>query len=326
MNKKFRDPYHLIIPTVSNLDRRPLWSVVIPTYNCATYLRQTLKSVVKQFPGSQLMEIIVVDDFSTDDPELVVKEFTVPITFFKQPQNVGKSKNYVTGIKMARGEYVHLLHGDDMVKFGFYSKMGDLFHSYPEASAAFCHCQYVDENNQIIGQTELLASSEGILDDFNETIATWQQIQPPSIVFKRIVYESLGGYDSRLKYMEDWEFYVRASVYFKFVYTPKTFAYYRIFEGNSSTQSIKGGKRVGTIFQVFEIMEKYLPTSILQRIRRGRNKSASVYLLNYIPYLMNARDLKGLVVVSKAFFKCNRDFRLWGRWLRFILQYKKFLK
>ena len=40
---------------------RPLWSVVIPTYNCAEFLKQTLTSVLSQDPGEALMEIIVVD-------------------------------------------------------------------------------------------------------------------------------------------------------------------------------------------------------------------------------------------------------------------------
>lgn len=327
MNKKFKDPFHAEILPVPNLDKRPLWSVVIPTYNCAKYLRQTLNSVLKQFPDSQLMEIIVVDDCSNEDnPELVVEEFQAPITFYRQPINVGKTENYATGIKISKGEYIHLLHGDDFVNDGFYKKMEDLFGRHPKVGAAFCHCHYINEHNKVIGQTEILANEEGILDNFEETIAIWQRIQPPSIVFKREVYEMVGGYDQRLKYIEDWEFYVRASVYFKFAYTPKTLANYRVFEGNSSSQSIKGGKRVGTIDQVIKIMNGYLPATMARRIKDQRNYAASVYLLNYIPYLINSKDLKGFFVVSMAFFKYNNDIRLWGRWLRFIFQYRKFLK
>ena len=52
---------------------RPLWSVMIPTYDCAKYLPQTLHSVLEQDPGSGQMQIEVVDDASTDRPEDVVR-------------------------------------------------------------------------------------------------------------------------------------------------------------------------------------------------------------------------------------------------------------
>lgn len=68
-------PYRATIPPVPDGTPRPLWSVMIPTYNCAKYLRETLASVLVQDPGPDVMQIEVVDDHSTkDDPEAVVKE------------------------------------------------------------------------------------------------------------------------------------------------------------------------------------------------------------------------------------------------------------
>ena len=68
--------HYIKINRIADEVKRPLWSVLIPTYNCAEFLKETLKSVLAQDPGEALMEIIVVDDHSTkDDPEAVVKEF-----------------------------------------------------------------------------------------------------------------------------------------------------------------------------------------------------------------------------------------------------------
>src|SRR5689334_11194856 len=77
---------------------RPFWSVMIPTYHCARFLRQTLESVLAQDPGPESMQIEVVDDGSTlDDPAAVVAEVgRGRVAFYRQPRNVGHTKNFET--------------------------------------------------------------------------------------------------------------------------------------------------------------------------------------------------------------------------------------
>ena len=114
--------YRAEIPPVSEGTNRPLWSVMIPTYHCACFLRQTLESVLSQDPGPDLMQIEVVDDGSTlDDPGAVVAAVgRGRVGFYRQPQNVGHTKNFETCLRRSRGKVVHLLHGDDYVLPGFY--------------------------------------------------------------------------------------------------------------------------------------------------------------------------------------------------------------
>ncbi|MEM6515874.1 MAG: glycosyltransferase [Bacteroidota bacterium] len=300
--------------------------MVIPTYNCASFLRETLASVIAQDLGPERMEIIVVDDCSNEDnPKAIVDSIKQRnIQFYQHQVNVGKSANYSKGISLSKGHYIHLLHGDDTVNKGFYAQMEALFNENPEASASFCRCSYINAKNEIVGETRLISNSKGIIDDFVMQIAIWQLIQPPSIVFKRHVYETIGSYDMRLRYIEDWEFYVRASNFFKFAYVPKILANYRIFDGNSSSKSMQGGKRVATLHQVIKIIDGYLPQEIISKIRPKRNEAVAKYLLNFIPSLMANKDLKGLIITTKAFSKYNSNLRLWGRWLKFIIGYKKY--
>ena len=118
---------HLTYPSiapVSEAVNRPLWSVMVPTYNCANYLELTLKSVLEQDPGPEQMQIEVIDDRSTkDDPEAVVNEIGKGrVSFFRQPQNVGAQANFTTCVQRSRGHLVHILHGDDAVLPGFYRR------------------------------------------------------------------------------------------------------------------------------------------------------------------------------------------------------------
>jgi len=123
-NGKIQSP---LIPSIPQIDPvpegtpRPFWSVMIPTFNCAKYLRQTLESVLAQDPGPGLMQIEVVDDVSTkDDPEAVVREIGKGrVQFYRNGQNLGAIRNFNGCVQRAKGHWVHILHGDDAVLPGF---------------------------------------------------------------------------------------------------------------------------------------------------------------------------------------------------------------
>jgi len=163
MLEEFKDDFHVKIKLVPEGIKRPLWSVLIPAYNCANYLQETLQSVLMQDPGPEKMEIIVIDDHSTlDDPEAIIKEFGQGrVEFIKQPQNVGKVRNYETGLQRSKGLYIHQLHGDDKVRNGFYSKMENLFNDHPEIGSAFCRSIYINKKNQWTQLTGIEKEQDG---------------------------------------------------------------------------------------------------------------------------------------------------------------------
>src|SRR4028119_1354018 len=117
---------------------RPLWSIMIPAYNCSGFLRETIKSVLANFSEFSNVQIEVVDDKSTDeDVEKLVHEMGKDkIAFFQQATNVGSLRNFETCINRARGYWIHILHGDDKVEKGFYAEIESLFVAHPEAGAA----------------------------------------------------------------------------------------------------------------------------------------------------------------------------------------------
>src|SRR5688500_15229991 len=204
------------IEKVADADR-PLWSVMIPVYNCASYLRKTLETVLLQDPGVEQMQIEVVDDFSSDNPEQIVNEIgRGRVGYYRQEKNVGHTKNFETCLKRSKGLMVHQLHGDDFVLPGFYKEMESLFSENPSIGAGFCQTFLVNQNNQYTGLSGLVQTNKGILPDYLNKIAYRQQIFTPGIVVKRAVYEDLGGFDERLRWCEDWEMWVRISKKYEF--------------------------------------------------------------------------------------------------------------
>ena len=90
----------------------PLISIVIPTYNRSLFLERSIKSIINQ--TYQNWEIIVIDNNSTDDTDLVLEKYKEKKILIKKINNEGiiaKSRNL--GIKLAKGEYIAFLDSDD---------------------------------------------------------------------------------------------------------------------------------------------------------------------------------------------------------------------
>jgi glycosyltransferase involved in cell wall biosynthesis len=97
---------------------RPRVTIAIPTYNRATKtLPETLRSAAAQtYPD---LEIFVSDNCSTDDTEQVVRAFGPRIGYVRQPQNLGLNGNAKACIDLARGDYLLILHDDDLIDPNF---------------------------------------------------------------------------------------------------------------------------------------------------------------------------------------------------------------
>lgn len=199
----------LVAPLPANLIR-PKWSVMIPTFNCARFLGRTLESVLIQDPGRGRMQIEVVDDGSLDDPEKIVREVGGDrVGFTRQQRNLGHIANFHTCLTRAQGEIVHLLHGDDLVRPGFYEALQRGFDENPHVGAAFCRSIYIDDRGHELSIAPEEQPNSGLLSDALVRIATEQRIMTPSIAVRRSTYEQLGGFDKRLECSEDWEMWVR---------------------------------------------------------------------------------------------------------------------
>lgn len=267
-----------VIPPVLEGAFRPKWSVMIPAYNCIQYLAAAMQTVLDQYPGKEFMEIVVVDDASTDgDVEALVKQVGKGIIgYFKQDQNVGSLRNFETCIKLSKGYYIHLLHGDDQVKPGFYKEIESLFDQYPHIGAAFTRYEYINENGKNIWDSPQVSNEKGVLKNWLTTIAQKQMIQPPAKVVKRSSYERLGSFYG-VHYGEDWEMWVRIAMHYKVAYSPEVLARYRVHEKNISGRSMRSGQNIRDIDTVIKTIRLYLPDNV-------RNKITAISRRNFAEY------------------------------------------
>ncbi|KOP22768.1 family 2 glycosyl transferase [Hapalosiphon sp. MRB220] len=312
--------YRIPIVPVSIDSRRPLWSVMIPTYNCANYLRETLASVLAQDPGSDVMQIEVVDDHSTqDDPEAVVKELgRGRVSFYRQPENVGAIRNFNTCLQRSQGKLVHLLHGDDCVQDGFYRKLQRGFENNPEIGAAFCRHIHIDEQGHHTWTSWLEQPESGVLNNWLERIAVQQRIQPPSIVVRRSVYEKLGGFDSRICCCaEDWEMWVRIAAHYPVWYEVESLALYRIQSKSLTGKCARTGQNIRDLRKIIDFSQSYLPQPIYSQLaNQARENFARYYLDVFIPKIIAEGDLVAAKNQIKELLKLNFSFKTIKRSIR----------
>jgi len=128
--------------------KKPLISVIIPTYNRPDYLKQAIASAVKQ--TYQNIEILISDNCSTTNTQAIVESFDDSrIRFWRQPTNVGMFANQMHAFQMARGKYVASLHDDDMWNEDFLEKLIPPLEENPDLILAFCD-QYIIDANGVI--------------------------------------------------------------------------------------------------------------------------------------------------------------------------------
>ncbi|MBZ5858026.1 glycosyltransferase family 2 protein [Flavihumibacter profundi] len=280
----------------------PLWSVMIPSYNCLKFLKDTIESVLIQDQGDSLMQIQVVDDASTDgDVEGLVKEIGKGrVKFYRQDFNVGSLRNFETCINRAIGKFIHLLHGDDMVKPGFYKEMETLFQKFPNIGAAFCKNSNMNENGNEISISASILEQPGIIPNWLEQISQVNLCQPPAVVVKRSVYENLGGFYAG-HYGEDWEMWCRIAANYEVAYSPKCLAMYRIHAGNITTQSNISGNSVRDIVKFISIIAKYLPEEKQHMMKREAKRNYANYFSGFAYKNFNVDKKKYLNLAYKAF-------------------------
>lgn len=208
-------------------------SVIIPLYNQKEFVSDAINSVLDQ--TYENIEIIVVNDGSTDDPGTVLDKFKDKITIINQ-KNTGLSGARNTGIKNSIGEYLQFLDSDDILKKEKIEKQID-FVLKEGAVLSYCEIEYIDAFGK---KTSPLDIGE-IKDIFPNYYLFWKKYPTPihSLMFHRSIFNENGMFDESLKANED-RYYLSllAIKGISFRYLPLTGGYYRLHSRSMNTEAV----------------------------------------------------------------------------------------
>lgn len=202
------------------------------------FLRQTLDSVLAQDIPPGRLQLEIVDDCSPscDVGGLVHRIAGEGVTVTRLPHNLGLAGCWNACIDRARGQWVHLLHQDDVIFPGFYNEMRALVQRFPSAGAAFSRYVFIDEHSAWKALSPIESHEQCLLDDWQFKLTCGQRIQCPSIIVRRSVYEDLGGFRSDLPYCLDWEMWTRISANYSVAHSPAILTGYRLHAASESSR------------------------------------------------------------------------------------------
>jgi glycosyltransferase involved in cell wall biosynthesis len=257
------------------------------------------------------MQIEVVDDASTvDDPEPLVRRVGGGrVSFVRQPRNLGLVASWNSCIERARGEWVHILHSDDVVYSGFYARLKAARKGMDEVGAAFCRHAYIDENERWLGTSELESPTAGILPGFIEKIGVSSRIQCASIVVRRSVYEQLGGFRTDF-FAADWEMWIRVAAHYPIWYEPEILAAWRLHSSSMSTALIRSGGNVVDARRCIEISHSSLPPDRAGMISRRAMQWLSVAALSCAERCLVSGEFTAALKQLCGGLKCGISLRL----------------
>jgi len=254
---------------------------MIPVYNCARLLEKTLESVLAQAPGSDEMQIEVVDDYSLgDDPETVVRSIGGGrVDFFRKPRNEGAIANYNTCIRRSRGDLIHILHGDDWVLPGFYAEIENLNAKYPEAFLFGTRAFFADEEGYLTGVSRRFKPLESPCKGpvYLDQDAS---VQCAGMVMRRGFYEKNGGFLESLTHTADVEMWTRAFHQGAGVLSPEVLSVYRVFHGNDTSRLVRTAGNLRDMARLYMTLGDNVPGYDHARSRKHLQRYTILQFVN----------------------------------------------
>lgn len=172
--------------------RHPLVSVVVPCYNYAAYMAQTIESVLAQdYPN---IEVILIDDGSTDATADIARRYPQATYYYQENQGLSAARN--NGFQKIHGEYVIFLDADDKLAPGFVAKTVATAQQHPDAGFVYTQQQYFEAADDI---TEF--------PDYDVALLKKKNYIPACTLIRTAVLRKC-TYDTRFKSWEDWDFYL----------------------------------------------------------------------------------------------------------------------
>jgi glycosyltransferase involved in cell wall biosynthesis len=282
------------------MENKPLVSVLITAYNREKLIAEALESVLECTYRN--IEIIIVDDVSTDNTLNVIKEFAEKdsrICYYQNKKNLGDYPNRNRAASYARGEYITYLDSDDkMLPGGLEQCMYGML-KFPGAGIGM----YWAESK---GESFIFSTEEAVKRHFFNN--AFLVVGPGGTVLKKSFFDAIKGYPEKYGPANDMYFNLKAACYSDVVLFPFQFFFYRVHDDRESTNWYNYLYN-NYLFLKDALAELPLPLSANEK-EWISNKNKRRFLRNITRYLFITRNFKHLKeAIKKTDFSLKDCFK-----------------
>lgn len=234
---------------------KPLVSIIMPAYNAARYIKETIESVLTQSYSN--WEMIIVDDGSTDNIAEIIKEYSekdARIQYIYQT-NKGQSSARNRGIKEAQGKYIAFLDADDLFLPAKLEEQVKFLENNSECGVSYCKIYHFLNDNK---QQLFYNPQPNYSGDIFERVLTQNFINPLAVVLRKEVLDKYGAFKEDWRRVDEQYLWVKLSFNkVKFYYLDKVLAYYRVHRQSLSNQAQYLVETSEKYLELIDLVEKW---------------------------------------------------------------------
>jgi len=226
---------------------QPLVSIVIPAFNAGAYLQEAIDSVLHQsYPH---VELIVLDDGSTDDTREILNSYDKGCFYWESHPNMGQSATLNKGWALAQGELLGYLSADDRLLPDAVRDLVDTWLREPEVVAVYGDFLLINEQGETIGDMR------GRAFDYARMISHLHCPIGPGALFVCSAFVASGGWNSALRLVPDFDFWLRLGTLGKIRHVPVMVASWRIHaqsQTNACADPAQADEVIGVIRYLYD--------------------------------------------------------------------------
>jgi glycosyltransferase involved in cell wall biosynthesis len=227
--------------------RFPKISIITPTLNQASFIEETILSVLSQdYPN---LEYFIIDGGSVDGTPDIVKKYSEKLNFISEPDD-GQVDAINKGMKLISGDIIGFINSDDLYLPNSFNYVRDFFSSHPEAKIITGKCKNIDisgnETRELIKHYKNFWLKIGTTNSLKVT----NFISQPSTFWRADLVKNIGYFNREYRYAFDYEYWLRASQYYKIHFVDEYLASFRVYSksitGSNSKKQFEEEQQVAS--------------------------------------------------------------------------------
>ncbi len=205
----------------------PTIAVVMPAYNAAATIHEAIRSALDQTVAP--LEVIVIDDGSTDDTATLIRSFGDPVRYFRTPQG-GPARARNLGVREARGTHIAFLDADDVWLPTKLARQLELLREAPDLVLVYSGVSLIDEAGTVFRTVASTRACSG--RHAADVLRIKNCIQVSTVVAPRSELMAAGLFDPDLPSCENWDLWIRLAARGEVGYVDTPLVHYRMREGS----------------------------------------------------------------------------------------------